>query len=167
LKITPALLAGAIAAATAAGAPARAADARAGREADMGAKRSVAPDAALGGSLAAPKPKAEAAGPTLDVDAFRKGVEVEVSEKRREEIDSMRKLIKLGGKSAETPGWYFRLAELLWEESQFFFFQAGRRDDQVLALGKGADPRQVARLQAEKADLEKQSRGHQEQAVAL
>jgi TolA-binding protein len=168
LKTTRALLAGLMAAAIAAGPSARAAEPRgAAREADLGAKRSVAPDAALGGSLAAPKAAARPGGPVLEFESFRKQVEVEVSEKRREEIASMQKLIKLGGDSSETPGWYFRLAELLWEESQFYFFQAGRRDDQVIALGKKGDPREVSRLQAEKADLEKQSKKLQDQAVAL
>jgi tetratricopeptide (TPR) repeat protein len=168
LKTTRLLLAGVVAAAIAAGPLARAADSRsARREADLGSKRSVAPDAALGGSLEAPKAPKAAGGPVLEFETFRKAVEVEVSEKRREEIASMQKLIKLGGDTSETPGWYFRLAELLWEESQFYFFQAGRRDDQVIALGKKGDARDVARLQAEKADLEKQSKKLQDQAVAL
>jgi len=85
------------------------------READLGEKRSVAPDAALGGSLEAKTKKtAEPGGPALDFETFRKQVEVQVSEKRREEIASLRKLIDLGGgSSVETPQWYFRLAELL------------------------------------------------------
>jgi TolA-binding protein len=168
LKTTRALLAGVVAAAIAAGPSARAADARASqREADLGSKRSVAPDAALGGTLDTPKAPRAAGGPVLEFESFRKAVEVSVSEKRREEIASMQKLIKLGGDSTETPAWYFRLAELLWEESQFYFFQGGRRDDQILALGKKGDPREIARLQAEKVDLEKQSKRHQESAVAL
>jgi tetratricopeptide (TPR) repeat protein len=169
LNTTRALLAGAVAAAIAAGPSGRAAEPRrAAREADLGEKRSVAPDASLGGSLSAPRAvQRTPGGPTLDFEVFRKQVEVEVSEKRREEIASMQKLIKIGGDSGETPGWYFRLAELLWEESQFYFFQANRRDDAVLALGKRGDPREVARLQGEKADLEKQSKRLQDQAVAL
>jgi TolA-binding protein len=168
LKTTRALLAGVVAAAIAAGPASRAADSRPSpREADLGPKRSVAPDAALGGSLDAPKAPRAAGGPVLEFESFRKSVEVSVSEKRREEIASMQKLIKLGGDSTETPGWYFRLAELLWEESQFFFFQGGRRDDQILALGRKGDPREVARLQAEKVEQEKQSKRFQESAVAL
>ncbi len=166
MKTTRALLAGALAVAIAAGPSGRAADPRA-RDADLGAKRSVAPDASLGGSLTAPKATPKAGGPVLEFETFRKKVEVEVSEKRREEIASMQKLIKLGGDSGETPGWYFRLAELLWEESQFYFFQSNRRDDTLLELGKRGDPREVARLKDEKADLEKQSKKLQDQAVAL
>lgn len=168
MKTTRALLAGAVAVAIAAGPSGRAAERRAPpREADLGAKRSVAPDAALGGSLEAPKAAPAAGGPVLEFETFRKQVEVEVSGKRREEIASLQKLIRIGGDSTETPTWYFRLAELLWEESQFYFFQSNRRDDQLLALGKKADPREVARLQGEKADLEKQSRKLQDQAVSL
>src|SRR5512138_2247266 len=138
-------------------------------EAGLGAKKDVAPDAALGGKLEAPKPKkAEPGGPKLDFETFRRAVEVQVSEKRREEVASLRRLIDLGGGSAtETPQWYFRLAELLWEESQYFFFEANRRDDQLIALGTRGDPREVARLTAEKKELQRESDRHQAQAVAL
>ena len=137
------------------------------READLGQKRSVAPDAALGGTLEAARPATKEAGPALAFEAFRKTIEVQVSDKRREEIASLRKLIDLGGGSAaEMPQWYFRLAELLWEESQYFFFEANRRDDQLIALGKG-NPREAERLKAEKTDLEGQSRKLQDQAIAL
>ena len=137
------------------------------READLGQKRSVAPDAALGGTLEAARPATKEAGPALAFEAFRKTIEVQVSDKRREEIASLRKLIDLGGGSAaEMPQWYFRLAELLWEESQYFFFEANRRDDQLIALGKG-NPAEAERLKAEKTDLEGQSRKLQDQAIAL
>jgi TolA-binding protein len=169
LNTTRALLAGAVAVAIAVGPSSRAAEPRrAARDADLGEKRSVAPDAALGGSLTAPTKAAPAeTGPRLDFEVFRKKVEVAVSEKRREEIASMQKLIRIGGDSSETPTWYFRLAELLWEESQYFFFEANRRDDALIGLGKRGDPREVTRLQGEKVDLEKQSKRLQEQAVAL
>ncbi len=147
---------------------ARGAD-RAPREADLGEKRSVAPDAALGGTLEAKKPaKKEPGGPALDFESFRKKVEVQVSEKRREEIASLRRLIDLGGGSEqETPQWYFRLAEMLWEESQYFFFEANRRDDRLIALGTRGDPREIDRLMAEKKDLEQQQKKFRDQAVAL
>src|SRR5689334_14147900 len=136
-------------------------------DADLGQKRSVAPDAALGGSLEKAKPQAkDAGGPTLDFETFRKVVEVQVSEKRREEIASLRKLIELGGgNDVDTPQWYFRLAELLWEESQYFFFEANRRDDRIIALPKNSP--QIPALQAEKRDLSAQSSALQAQAVAL
>jgi TolA-binding protein len=139
------------------------------REAGLGEKRSVAPDAALGGSLEAKTTKkAEPGGPALDFETFRKQVEVQVSEKRREEIASLRKLIDLGGGSPqETPGWYFRLAELLWEESQYFFFEANRRDDRLIALGTRGDPKEIDRLMAEKKELDRESLRHKDQAVAL
>ena len=95
-------------------------------------------------------------------------VEVQVSEKRREEIASLRRLIELGGGSdQDTPQWYFRLAELLWEESQYFFFEANRRDDRLIALGTRGDPREIDRLMAEKKDLELQQKKLRDQAVAL
>jgi tetratricopeptide (TPR) repeat protein len=144
----------------------RAAEPRPARpEADLGRKRSVAPDTSLEGSIQAGKPKAEPGGPTLGIDSFRKKVEIQVSEKRREEIASLQKLIQLGGGAEEMPGWYFRLAELLWEEAQYYFFQSGRADDRIIAAGK--DAALVQRLRAEKAENDERSRRHQDQAIAL
>src|SRR5512142_3228308 len=165
--MAPPLLIGAVILALAAG-QARPAEQRPPpREADLGQKRSVAPDASLGGSLQAAKKPRGPGGPALDFETFRKTVEVDISGKRREEIAGLQKLIQLGGGSeAETPQWYFRLAELQWEEPQYFFFEANRRDDRAIQLGT-SNPAETARLQAEKKELEAQSRKLQEQAVAL
>jgi TolA-binding protein len=161
-------VAGAVALALAASTAGAAARAPA-REASLGQKRDVAPDASLGGTLEAKKPKkAEPGGPALDFETFRQAVEVQVSDKRREEIASLRRLIELGGGSdADTPQWYFRLAELLWEESQYYFFEANRRDDRLIALGTRGDRAEIDRLTREKRELERESARHKEQAVAL
>src|SRR5512138_2855167 len=104
------------------------------KEADLGAKRSVAPDAALGGTLAAKKKEEGPAGPALTFETFRRGIEVSISSKRREEIAGLQKLI--------------------WEESQYYFFEANRRDDLRIELGTRGDPREIDRLTAEKKGLE-------------
>jgi len=144
-----------------------AADHKSAPEAGLGKKKSVAPDASLAGSLESAKPqKAEEAGPTLGYETFRYQVEVAVSGKRREEIADLKKLISLGGAPAEMPTWLFRLAELYWEESQHYFFEANRRDDELLALAKPAPPLEVRRLQAEKKDLEARSHATQDEAIA-
>jgi TolA-binding protein len=135
----------------------------------LGQKRSIGPDAALEGKLeTARKASEEPAAPTLKFETFRAGIEVKLSAKRREEIASLRKLIKLSsgeGADRDLPSYYFRLAELLWEESQFFFFEANRKEGEALALPKG-DPR-AARLLAEKADAEGQYKEMQKQSVVL
>ncbi|HET8732769.1 MAG TPA: tetratricopeptide repeat protein, partial [Anaeromyxobacteraceae bacterium] len=152
-----------------AGGPAAAAEPRAAPQGALGQKRSIGPDAALEGSLEAAKKPAEGpAAPTLKFEQFRAGIEVKLSSKRREEIASLRKLIKLSsgqGADKDLPSYYFRLAELLWEESQFFFFEANRKEGEALRAGRG-DPR-FARLMAEKADAEGQSKDLQKQAVVL
>jgi TolA-binding protein len=174
LRIPWTLRAATLALALAAGSTASAADRRPAGEgerkgapdATLGAKKSVAPDASLAGSLAAPAALREERGPALDYEAFRYKVEFAVSGKRREEIADLKKLIGLGGNPAEMPAWLFRLAELYWEESQYYFFEANRRDDERLRLGKGAPAGEVRRLQEEKKDLEARSRGYQDEAVA-
>ena len=134
----------------------------------LGQKKSVGPDAALEGKLEVAKKTEEGpAGPKLAFEQFRAGIEVKLSAKRREEIQSLQKLIKLsaGEGDKDAPGYYFRLAELLWEESQYFFFEANRKDGLIIALPKG-DAR-LARLQAERTDDDRQWKGLQKQAVAL
>ncbi len=146
----------------------RAAERAAAPPASLGQKRVVGPDAALEGSLEAAKKPAEGpAGPQLKFEQFRAGIEVKLSDKRREEIASLQKLIKLsaGDADKDLPTYYFRLAELLWEESQYFFFEANRKDGEALKLQKG-DPR-LPRLLAEKADAEGRSHDLQKQAVSL
>ncbi len=134
----------------------------------LGQKRSVGPDAALEGTLEVAKKTGRGpAGPGLAFELFRAGIEVKLSGKRREEIASLQKLIKLsaGGGDKDLPGYYFRLAELLWEESQYFYFEANRKDGEIIALPRG-DPR-VPRLQVERADDDRRYQGLRMQAVAL
>jgi tetratricopeptide (TPR) repeat protein len=134
----------------------------------LGQKKSVGPDAALEGTLeVAKKTDQGPAGPKLAFEQFRSGIEVKLSGKRREEIQSLQKLIKLsaGDGDKDLPGYYFRLAEMLWEESQYFFFEANRKEGEVIALPRG-DAR-IPRLQAERAEDDRQYRSLQKQAVAL
>jgi tetratricopeptide (TPR) repeat protein len=141
---------------------------QAGPEADLGRKRDIAPDASVGGKLEGKRKVEGPAAPQVAFEAFRKVTEVKISEKRAEEIASLRRLIELGGGGeADMPQWYFRLAELLWEESQYYFFEAGRRDDRLIELGTRGDPREIDRLMAEKKDLDGQTERLQVQAVAL
>jgi tetratricopeptide (TPR) repeat protein len=128
-----------------------------------GGRAPAAPDAALAGSLAAPAPGPGRQGPALEFDRFRYAVEGQVSGKRREEMADLEKLVTLGGAETELPGWLFRLAELHWEESQYLFFEANRRDDELARQGGGHG---AARLRAEKADLEARSRAEGDRAIA-
>ncbi len=133
---------------------------------DLGSKRAIRIDPSLEGSLEAPKPAAGPAAPGLAFEQFRAGIEVSLSAKRREEIASLQRLVKLAPPAdPEMPSYLFRLAELLWEESRYFFFEANRKDGQIIALPRG-DPG-LARLQAERADLDGQRRALQRQSVAL
>ncbi len=148
--------------------PAHAAGPRPGPppDAGLGTKRAAGPDASLAGTLE-PRKAPPQAGPRLEFEQFRYAVELQVSGKRREEMADLGKLIRLGGNQQEMPGWLFRLAELHWEESQYFFFEANRRDDQLAALGPRPEARAVERLRAEKKELEGRSRGQQEEAIRI
>ncbi|HZY05543.1 MAG TPA: tetratricopeptide repeat protein [Anaeromyxobacteraceae bacterium] len=135
-------------------------------EAGLGKKRTVGPDASLAGSLEAAKArKPEERGPALEFEIFRYRIELEVSGKRREEIVDLTKLIRLGGAPREMPGWLFRLGELYWEESQYFFFEANRKDDELIRLGDKATQADRERIRREKKNLEERSRSYQGEAI--
>jgi len=134
------------------------------KDAELGKKKSIAPDASLAGSIEAKGKAAEAAGPRLDFETFRYAIEVQVSGKRREEMTDLEKLIRLTGSDQEMPSWLFRLAELHWEEAQYLFFEANRKDDAIAAAR--ADPAALDRLRAEKRDLDERSKAEQAAAIA-
>ena len=134
------------------------------KDPEIGKKKALAPDASLAGSIEAKGKATGAAGPALEFETFRYAIEVQVSGKRREELTDLEKLIRLGGSAAEMPGWLFRVAELHWEEAQYYFFEANRKDD-AIAAARG-DPAQLDRLRAEKKELEERSRGEQAAAIA-
>jgi outer membrane protein assembly factor BamD (BamD/ComL family) len=145
---------------------AAAADKKPPPEAGLGKKKSVGPDASLAGTLEAAKAKPEERGPTLEFETFRYRIEVQVSGKRREEIGDLTKLIRLGGAPREMPGWLFRLAELYWEESQYYFFESNRKDDELIRLGNQATAADRERIRREKKALDERSRSFQADAIA-
>lgn len=96
--------------------------------------------------------------PTLQYDQFRIGVEVQVAEKRHEQMVQLQKLLKITPESdKDRPGLLFRLAELLYEESKDYFFQAGRKDDEYIKALNKKDEAGMKRAKSEKAELEKKA----------
>ncbi|MEM1025048.1 MAG: tetratricopeptide repeat protein [Myxococcota bacterium] len=68
--------------------------------------------------------------PALRYEQFRRSVEVQVEEKREEQIRGLQRLLELDPDPDELPDIRFRLAELYFEKSRFFFFRAQEaRDD--------------------------------------
>jgi tetratricopeptide (TPR) repeat protein len=121
-------------------------------------KASTTVDKSLAGDLTR---KTEAKGPdapTLNYDQFRIGVEVQVAEKRHEQMVQLQKLLKITPEGdKDRPGLLFRLAELLYEESKDFFFQANRKDDEYIKALNKKDQAGMARAKAEKAELDKKA----------
>ncbi|HUM09681.1 MAG TPA: tetratricopeptide repeat protein [Myxococcaceae bacterium] len=122
--------------------------ARAPREQTLGKKAETTLDASLAGDIT--RKKEDTGGAPLEYDQFQLGVERQISDKRRSQIDSLQRIIELSGDSKETPDLLFRLGELYFEESRDYFFQANRKDDDLI---RGLATKDVA-LQ-EKAKKEK------------
>jgi len=76
-----------------------------------------------GGSSAEEKTE-KADAPALQYEQFRRSVEVQVEEKREEQIRGLERLLELDPGPDELPDIRFRLAELYFEKSRYFFFRA-------------------------------------------
>src|SRR5216684_6092957 len=134
--------------------------------AESGLKKgsSIAPDRSLAGDLTRKKEEREAV-PALHYDQFRLGVELQVASKRHEQIESLTKILRLAPDQRELPGLLFRLGELYWEESKFFFFEANRKDDEVIRAINRGDQAAQERAKAEKEHLLAKSRDYSRLAI--
>ncbi len=129
------------------------------KDADLGKKgASVAPDKSLAGDLTRKKEESKAA-PALQYDQFRLGVELQVRSKRLEQITSLKKIIDISNKKdKEMPALLFRMGELYWEESKYYFFEANRRDDDLINAMNRKDKAGQDKAKREKEELLAQSK---------
>ena len=125
--------------------------ARAPKEQTLGKKQETTLDTSLAGDIT--RKKEDTGGAALEYDQFQLGVERQINDKRHAQIDSLQRIIELSGDSKETPDLLFRLGELYFEESRDYFFQANRKDDDLI---RGLATKDVAlqeRSKKEKAAL--------------
>ncbi len=139
---------------------------RANADAGLRKDTSTAPDQSLAGDITRQKVETTEAAPALQYDQFRLGVELQVADKRRSQIENLRKIIALtGDDQAEKPDLLFRLGELYFEESKHFFYEAHRKDDDYIRAMNGGDAAGQQRAQAEKAELLGKSREYSTMAT--
>jgi len=125
---------------------------------------STAPDRSLAGDLTRKKEERQAV-PALQYDQFRLSVELQVASKRHEQIESLTKIINIAQDQKEMPSLLFRLGELYWEESKYFFFEANRKDDELIhAINRSDQPAQE-RAKAEKEQLLAKSKDYSKLAI--
>lgn len=130
---------------------------RKARDADLGKKGSTNIDKSLAGDLTRKKEEGTNAKP-LEYDQFRLGVELQVASKRHEQIQDLKKIISLSSDAKEMPSLLFRLGDLYWEESRAFFFEANRKDDDLINAMNRNDRAGQERAKAEKAQLLEKSK---------
>ena len=121
------------------------------REQTLGKKEQTSLDASLAGDIT--RKKEDTGGAPLEYDQFRLGVERQVSDKRKDQIESLRKIIELSPDQKETPDLLFRLGELYFEESRDYFFQANRKDDDLIRALQTKDVAAQEKAKKEKATL--------------
>ncbi len=143
----------------------KAGDRKAAKEVELKKKEtSLVPDKSLAGDITRKKEKRDDA-PTLKYDQFRLGVEMQVAEKRREQIRDLQQIIKLNQDKKETPSLLFRLGELYWEESKYYFFEANRKDDEKINALNADNKAGIETAEAEKAKILEQSKAYAMKAI--
>ncbi len=136
------------------------------RDAELAKKESTkVPERDLAGDISRRRREKVAERPALEYDQYRLGVELQVASKRREQIDTLQKIIGLGPSLREAPDLLFRLAELYWEESKFYFFEANRKDDDILRARAEKDASRIQQAEAEKKAALKKSESFQALAI--
>lgn len=118
-----------------------------GKKSDAGG-----PSAALAGDVTREKTQADL-GPGVEYDTFRFNVELQLKEKRRELMGTLEQMAALGDDSPEAPDLLFRLAELNWEESRYWFFEANRQEDKALRCDDAGDKACAAAARGEQKDF--------------
>lgn len=148
------------------GAAAQAADARTrAREAQLGPKGDAGgPSRELAGDVSRDAEAAEQ-GPGLEYDTFRFAVELQLKEKRRELMGTLEQMVSLEGDPKEQPALLFRLAELNWEESRYWFFEANRQEDKAIRCREQGDAACEKAALAEKEAFLKQRDEYQARAI--
>lgn len=143
----------------------KASERKAAKDNELGKKEtSIAPDKSLAGDVTRKKKKEELA-PALQYDEFRLGVESQVNTKRKEQIEDLKKIIELSTDKTERPKLLFRLGELYWEESKYYFFDANRKDDEYIKAMNANDKAAMEKAKAAKEAKLEESKGQAKLAV--
>jgi tetratricopeptide (TPR) repeat protein len=122
-------------------------------------------DQNLAGDITRKKATAAAQAPGLKVDQFTVQVELQVASKRHEQIEYLQKIIQLGADDKEMPKLLFRLAELYWEESKYYFFESQRKTEEVIKAQDNKDTAGAQHATEEKNALVARSQKFQDEAV--
>jgi len=130
-----------------------------GKKADAGG-----PSAALAGDVTRAKSQADL-GPGIEYDTFRFTVELQLKDKRRELMGTLEQMAALGDDSPEAPDLLFRLAELNWEESRYWFFEANRQEDKALRCDQAGDKACAGAARGEQKDFLKKRDEFQGRAI--
>ncbi len=144
--------------ARAAGAP----DPTLGKKEDSGG-----PGKDLAGDVSRPKVGKKDGGPrpTLEYDKFRFTVELQLKDKRRELLRTLQQMSELNNDPKEKPDLLFRLGELYWEESKYWFFEMNRKDDELIACKEKKDEACLAAATAEKQGFAQKKDQFQAEAI--
>lgn len=108
--------------------------------------------------------KTTAGGPQLAYERFRRTVQIEVAQKREDQIAGLLRLLDLGAPKEEQPDLKFRLAELYSDKSRFYFFRGQEKDDEIARI---TSEQKKKSLRAEKEEALRESKVWARQALEV
>ncbi len=148
--------------------PAMALAAAGGMAPNLGKKTdSGGPSVELAGDITRAKvDKPDEEKPTLGYDTFRFTVELQLKDKRADLMKTLAQMANLNQDPKEKPDILYRLAELSWEESRYWFFEANRQDDRMARCRESKDDVCVAAAERDQKTYREASRRFQGQAIS-
>ncbi|MBX5484449.1 MAG: tetratricopeptide repeat protein [Myxococcaceae bacterium] len=124
------------------------------KDSELKKESSAAPDKSLAGDLTRRKVEKTEAAPALQYDQFVTTVQLQVRDKRLQQMKDLAKIIELTpDNSPEKPDLLFRMGELYFEESKYFFLEANKKDDDYIRAMNAQDQAGMERAKAEKARI--------------
>lgn len=109
--------------------------------------------------------RAEEERPTLQYDTFRFTVELQLKDKREDILKTLEAMAPLAEDPKEKADLLFRIAELHWEEAQYWSFESNRQDDRIARCLENKD--EACRREAERVQKEYAQAKARHQAVAI
>lgn len=109
--------------------------------------------------------RAEEQRPSLGYETFRFTVELQLQDKRRDILQTLEAMAPLAEDPAEKADLLFRIAELHWEESQYWGFESHRQDDRIARCREKGDTACIRDAERDQRDYEQRKTRHQGVAI--
>lgn len=109
--------------------------------------------------------RAEEERPSLGFDTFRFTVELQLQDKRLDILKTLEAMAPLTDDPKEKADLLFRIAELHWEEAQYWGFEAHRQDDRIAICRENEDTACIREAERDQREYTQTKERHQKLAI--